>query len=361
MKLKLLVFLTIIFAANIFGQNISKVGMTTREFNDDARKNWSGTAPRPVFTTVWYPANADAKEEKVVIGNPDNPIFLAGSAAKDAEISRVKKRHPLIVISHGTGGSALQMMWLGEYLAARGFIVAAVNHHGNTGAEEKYLAQGFILWWERARDSRVAVDKLLTDSKFGKSIDAKKIGAVGFSLGGSTVTSIAGGIFDISAFDKFCASAERDATCEPQPEFPNAMKEFEELRKNDPIVIESLKRAEISYKDARIKAIFAIAPALGTAFTKTSLSKIKIPFQFVVGESDQTAPAKTNAQKIAQFVKKSDVEILPGQVAHYTFLSDCTPFGKTILAICRDAESVDRTELHKKVSQMAFEFFRKNL
>jgi predicted dienelactone hydrolase len=280
---------------------------------------------------------------------------------KNAEISGAKKHYPLIVVSHGTGGSALQMMWLGQYLAARGFIVAAVNHHGNTGAEEKYQAQGFILWWERARDLTVAIDKLLADSKFGTHIDSKRIGAAGFSLGGSTVTSLAGGIFAIENFNKFCASPERDATCDPQPEYAAATKEFDELKTKDSIVIGSLKRAGMSYKDSRIKAIFAIAPALGASFTPTSLSSIKIPFQMVVGESDATTPAKTNAQKIAQFVKNSDVTISPGKVAHYTFLSDCTAFGKTILPICRDDESVNREEIHRKVSQMAFEFFRRKL
>jgi predicted dienelactone hydrolase len=251
----LFLFLTFLLAANVFGQSVSKVGMTERNFVDEQRKNWTGSAERPVFTVIWYPTDSNLKEENVVIGAPDNPIFISGAAVRNAEISSAQKRYPLIIVSHGTGGSALQMMWLGQYLAARGFIVAAVNHHGNTGAEDKYLAQGFTLWWERAEDLRVAVDKLLADQVLGKHIDAKRIGAAGFSLGGSTVTSIAGGIFDLNAYDKFCASPERDATCEPQPEFPNAMKEFEELRKTDPIVIESLKRMGNSYRDPRIKAV----------------------------------------------------------------------------------------------------------
>lgn len=361
MKTKLLLFIAIIFTANVFGQNLSKVGMTRRNFVDEQRKNWTGTAPRPIAATVWYPTNSQAKEEKIVIGNPEKPIFISGEAIKNAEISSAKKRYPLIVLSHGTGGSALQIMWLGQYLAARGFIVTAVDHHGNTGAEEKYMAQGFVLWWERAQDLRVLIDKMLADSEFGKRIDAKKTGAAGFSLGGTTVTSIVGGVFSVEAFNKFCVSPEHDATCDPQPEYANAMKEFNELKTKDSIVIESLKRAEISYKDSRIKAVFAIAPALGASFTQKSLESIKIPFQFVVGESDNTAPAKTNAQKIALFVKKSNFTILPGKVAHYTFLSDCTDFGKTILPICRDEEGVDRTEVHQKTAQMAFEFFSKKL
>ena len=60
---------------------------------------------------------------------------------------------PLIVLSHGTGDSAQIMAWLACALASRGYIVAAVHHPGNN-ALEKYTAEGFLIWWERARDRR---------------------------------------------------------------------------------------------------------------------------------------------------------------------------------------------------------------
>lgn len=362
MKLFIYFFLSIIISAtNVFGQNLTKVGMTTKLFSDESRTNWQGNAPRPILTTIWYPSDGKTSEEQVVIGSPEKPIFISGNAAKDAKISSSKKRYPLIVLSHGTGGSALQLMWLGQFLAARGFIVAAVNHHGNTGAEDKPAAQGFILWWERATDLKIVIDKMLADLEFGKRIDVKRIGAAGFSLGGATVTALAGGIFNIEAFDKFCASSEHDATCDPQPEFPTAMKDFEVLKTKDSMVIQSLKRAENSYKDFRIKAVFEIAPALGESFTPASLSAINIPVQIVVGESDNTAPAKTNAQKIAQNIKQSKLNILPGKVGHYTFLSECSPFGKSVVPICNDAEGVDRNQVHQQVSKIAFQFFQKHL
>lgn len=348
-----------ILASSVFAQNLAKVGMTTKLFTDENRMNWEGTAKRPLLTAIWYPSDGKTAEEQVVIGAPDKPLFISGQAAKDAEISSAEKRYPLIVISHGTGGSALQMMWLGQYLAARGYIVAAVSHHGNTGAEEKPAAQGFILWWERATDIKVLIDKMLGDPKFGNRIDPNHIGAAGFSLGGTTVTSIAGGIFSIDAFNKFCASADHDATCDPQPEYPNAMKEFEILRTKDPVVMESVKRASNSYRDPRVKAVFAIAPALGSSFTPESLAAINIPFQIAVGESDNIAPAKTNAQKLAQNIKNSKLTILPGKTAHYTFLSECSAFGKSVIPPCNDAEGVDRHQIHQEVSEMAFQFFQK--
>jgi predicted dienelactone hydrolase len=91
----------------------------------------------------------------------------------------------LIVLSHGTGGSAQMMAWLGRALASRGYIAAAVNHPGNNALEE-YTAEGFLIWWERARDLTSVIDMLVGDSQFGRLIDRSRIGAAGFSLGGYT-------------------------------------------------------------------------------------------------------------------------------------------------------------------------------
>ncbi len=290
-----LVFL--FFAIGVAGQQVSKVGMKHLELVDESRQNWTATGKRPLATTVWYPAAEDAKVQDIDIKIGGKAAFITGRASPDTEISNAAKKYPLVLLSHGTGGSGMTLMWLGQYLAERGYIVAAVDHHGNTASEPKYQAQGFILWGERVTDLTVVLDKLLSDKTFGPRIDRKRIGAMGFSLGGTTVVSIGGGIFTLDGFKKFCASPERDATCSSQPEFADAMKQFELLRNTDPIVIESLKHAEISHRDTRIKAVFAIAPALGYSFTRESLAKIDIPFAFVVGEADQTAPAKTNAAK----------------------------------------------------------------
>src|SRR5690606_22605903 len=136
----------------------------------------------------------------------------------DADVSAAGDRLPLIVLSHGTGGAALTLMWLGQHLAANGFVVAAVNHHGNTAIEERHTAQGFVLWWERAADLSAVIDHMLVDEALGPRIDAGRIGAAGFSLGGYTVLSLAGGITDLEAYEAFCSGPSRDFTCEPQAE-----------------------------------------------------------------------------------------------------------------------------------------------
>ena len=337
----------------------AKVGMVTRNFTDENRKNWEGTAPRPLTTAIWYPATARAaKSETIFGGPPDKEIFAPVTVAADAEISRESQKYPLILLSHGTGGSAIQMMWLGYYMASRGYIVAAVNHHGNTAAERPYAAQGFLLYWERARDLMAVLDKLLADPVFGGRIDRDRIGAAGFSLGGYTVISIAGGRFSPREFESFCRSPQRDFTCEPQREFPDAPGLFEELKKTDPVVQESLRHANDSFRDKRIKRVFAIAPALGSGFTKAGMGNIKIPVFIVVGKADKVTPLATNAQRYANLIKGARLTVLPGEIGHYTFLAECNSHGRAVVDICRDGEAIDRAAVHQRVAQLAFEFFR---
>lgn len=339
----------------------SIVGMVTRDFSDDQRRNWEGSAARPLRTAIWYPATAETgKLETIFGGPPDREMFMPVTVAGDAEISNTKQKYPLVLLSHGTGGSAVQMMWLGHYLAARGYIVAAINHHGNTGAEKQPAAQGFLLFWERARDLSALLDKLLADPLFGPRIDRKRIGAAGFSLGGYTVIAIAGGRFSSPQFHSFCQSPEKDFTCEPQPEFPEAPKIFAQLKETDPVVKESLRHGGDSFRDPRIKRVFVIAPALGGGFNRAGLADIHIPTLIVVGDADKVAPPTTNAQRYARYIKGAKLKILPGGIGHYTFLAECNAHGKSILDLCRDAASIDRTVIHRQVAQMAFEFFERS-
>lgn len=333
-----------------------KVGMATRPFVDEQRRNWAGTGPRPIRTVIWYPA-ADSAKETESFGAP---MFDGGSVAPQAPFSTRAQTYPLILLSHGTGGSAIQLMWLGRYLAAHGYIVAALNHHGNTGIE-KYQPQGFVLVWERPRDVTVALDLLLADPLFGPRIDKDRIGAAGFSLGGYTVLALAGGQFNQKAFEDFCASAAADFTCRPQAEFPGARKLFDAMKDGDEIVKGSLARVNDATQDARIRAVFAIAPVFGGGFSKRGLKPIKIPVAIIVGDADRVAPPASNAQYFANNIKHAELTILPGGIGHYTFLADCTGEGRQGLPICRDPAGVDRAAVHGKANDKALEFFDRAL
>ena len=116
------------------------------------------------------------------------------------------------MLSHGTGGAALHLEWLARDLARRGFIAVGVNHHGDTIAEP-YRAEGFLCWWERARDLTVLLDDILARGEFAERVDADRIFVVGYSLGGCTAAALLGAITQTSRFQKSPANQDR-----PRPE-----------------------------------------------------------------------------------------------------------------------------------------------
>jgi predicted dienelactone hydrolase len=160
------------------------------------------------------------------------------------------------------------MMWLGYFLAARGYIVAAVNHHGDSIAEGSVLPQAFLLRAERARDLTCVVDKLLAFPMFGQHIDTKRIGAAGHSSGGETVVAIAGGVFDGKHLGEFCNARPSSLTCQPRADSLASLAKLDELKKTDPVVQESVSHEHDALKDPRIKGVLAMAPAVGEAYTR---------------------------------------------------------------------------------------------
>ncbi|MFN8414536.1 MAG: prolyl oligopeptidase family serine peptidase [Anaerolineales bacterium] len=333
-----------------------KVGLKRLFYQDEMRSNWDGTGPRPLITDVWYPAVNTAVETDIFIGSPDFPLFKAGKAARDVQPVNTQKSFPLILLSHGTGGASLQLGWLASYLASEGYIAAAVNHHGNNGLEP-YVAKGFLHYWERAKDLSAILDQLLVDQTFANLIDQNQIGAAGFSLGGYTVMAVAGGKTNIQPMIDMFSHSESDLSKAIPPEFTDAdafIKEIQSLGQYVAI-------ADASYRDERIKAVFAIAPVLGQAFSSEGLESIQIPVKIVVGENDQLAPSSVNAAYYALHIKDAELTQL-GKVGHYTFLGEGTDGGKREIPLfCLDEDGIDRATIHQKVSRWAKEFFEKHL
>ena len=152
-----------------------KVGKRICRFEDPTRRHWSSNESRPLLTEIWYPTTDDAETTLFSFGAPE-PLFQFDPVAINSPIHPEQSQYPLVVLSHGTGGSALQMGWFARQLAGQGYVCAAVNHHGNNSLEP-YLAHGFALWWERARDLSCVIDMVLNDeAEFKDRIDERRVG-----------------------------------------------------------------------------------------------------------------------------------------------------------------------------------------
>ena len=127
------------------------VGVTTLWLTDPLRTLEDGS-PRTFPVEVWYPADADAAatgtlrsyavsdfvpDERLEVEqiDPASLPILTSTSLDAAPPDRAHGPYPLVVFSHGNGGMRLQSMFLTEYLASHGYVVASPDHVGNTLAD----------------------------------------------------------------------------------------------------------------------------------------------------------------------------------------------------------------------------------
>lgn len=337
------------------------VGVATRAFVPAEPYEWRSDKKHALATMIWYPADPSAEGKPQLLGPPGTPLFDGGQAAADAALAPKPAKFPFIVLSHGTGGTSGDLAWLGTRLARAGYIAAAVNHPGNN-AIDGYTVPGFTLWWERARDLSAAIDGMLADPTFMTRLDAERIGAAGFSLGGYTMIAIAGGVTSLTHFREFCASPQADGMCVSPPEFGDLRAKAEVLGASDEAFRAALATDSRSYRDERVRAVFAMAPALGPAFLPESLERIDIPVAIVAGAADAIVPVGSSARSYAAHIPHAELTIFPGDVGHYVFRVDCTEAGRaTLPMLCIDAPRVDRDAIHAQTEDIAEAFFARNL
>lgn len=338
---------------------VFKVGLTRRDFIPAELYDWRGANTHALGATIWYPAEANAREGPQWTGPRIVPLFSAGNAARDAEPAPGPRR-PLIVLSHGNGGAAFQLAWLGTGLAGRGYIVVAVNHPGNNALED-YTVEGMSLWWLRAVDLSAIIDAMLVDRTFGSLIDPARIGAAGHSLGGYTVLAVAGGISNPELLEAFCRSPAADVSCKPPQ--PAAVMRRETLArlKADPDFRRRYSEAGKSYRDERIRAVFAMAPGPGPVFAPDSLEKISLPVSILAGSADEIIPTAAAAEAFARVIPQATLKIFP-KAGHFIFLSTCTLVGSVLFRdTCRDPDGTDREAVHAETIKLAVGFFSTNL
>jgi predicted dienelactone hydrolase len=320
-----------------YGQN--NIGQRTFNFMDTIRN-------RKIITEVWYPTD-DILQQRDKINSP----FVRQYTIRNGRLPVI--RHPLIMMSHGTGGSRLNLEWLAQALVKKGFIVAAVDHWGNT-FDNKILIE-FVKPWERPLDISFALTCLLNDTSIKQTIDTSKIGAAGFSFGGYTVIALAGGIIDYNTLINYYKTSGKKEI--ETPEMPGTGKFL-----NDVVLLKQMKNVPL-LKDERIKAFFAISPTLGSGFKeKKQLKSIDKPIYLIGIQSDSLAPVKTNALHYHHLISGSKYFEFSGKTGHYVMLPEANSFvQKEEPLYFTDAVGVNRHNIHHVVEEMAILFFQEKL
>jgi predicted dienelactone hydrolase len=320
------------------------IGLTTLYFTDTTR-NFENK-PRIINVLIWYPVSSTI-QTKII----SHPIWKIKDVAENAPILSNNKKLPLVLFSHGYGGDAFSNSWFPEYLASYGYIVASIEHYGNTYNNK--ILEISARPWNRPEDISFVLDQLLTHSIFKNYIDKNRIGAAGFSQGGMTSLWVGGAI----AYITEQALQKHVNTIIDDPEWKNINKNFTQ---------EDIHKANQLYRDTRIKAIFAMSPGIDKdnwMFSDSGLLKdIDIPVHIIAGEADDTIPITENAQFFADHISQSTLTILPGKVTHWTFMNEGTEQGKKIVPyITTDDSSINRATIHEHVGAIALMFFNKYL
>ncbi len=109
---------------------------------------------------------------------------------------------PLVVFSHGIGGSRLGYSYLGRFWASQGYASLHLQHVGSD--RELWSGNRLGLLWRlqaaaqdeeaiaRVADLRFALDQVLAHADLGRRIDAARIVAAGHSYGANTVMLASG-------------------------------------------------------------------------------------------------------------------------------------------------------------------------
>ncbi|KQT53901.1 MULTISPECIES: alpha/beta hydrolase family protein [unclassified Aureimonas] len=303
---------------------------------------------RPLQVTLWYPAGEGGTLRRIGA----NPLFVGTQGFADAPV--VPGRHPLIVLSHGSGGRAANLGWLAGSLAARGFVVAAPDHPGTTGGDSR--PSETVKIWERPADLSAVVTGLEADEAWAGAVDPGRVGAVGFSLGGFSVLALAGARADAAAYADYC-SVDRGAMSDCAWYARGGV----DLRRLDG------KRFGGSFEDPRIRTVVAVDPALAQAYRADSLKGIAIPVHFLNLGKAGTTWLGVEASGLAPLVPGASLDRI-ADADHFSFLGECRADGAEILRregetdpLCDDAGGRSRRDIHDDIARLVGDALARDL
>jgi len=203
-------------------------------------------------------------------------------------------RFPLIVYSHGLGGSPIGSGYIESVvaLAAQGYVVAAPFHADTRFSRVRIedLSDFFYLLTQYDRVAemmlmrpvalKALVDVLLAHPQFSQAIDADRIAGFGASLGGQAVLNLMGAKLTTS-INKACHETVRDP---------------------------------------RIKLAVGYVPYSGQSFLpafcdgQSGAEEVDRPFLAIAGTADTTAPIKLTQQAVNRLKgSRFMVELIDGQ------------------------------------------------
>ena len=241
-----------------------------------------------IEVTLTYPTTAQAR--------PVSQGAFTLEAAPDT--APREQRHRLVVLSHGTGGSAVADHALAAALARAGFVVAQPLHPGDNFRDSSRA--GPPAFAQRPRDVLAVVDALGKDARWAPRLALDKVGVHGMSAGGVTGLSLSGAQWRTLNLVRHCQTHAQDdegfcfngakegaARAERKASFDRARNVPEWLLPSDLKAWHGGRTdATDPRPDARIAAVTLAVP-VAAIYSAESLARIRIPVGVVSAQRDE--------------------------------------------------------------------------
>lgn len=293
-----------------------------------------------IDVALWYPTTASPRRLDA------GPFAL--QVATGAPLP--EGRRPLVLISHGTGGSNLGHYPIAQALVQAGFIVASPMHPGDNYRDRSMIADTRY-FHERPRQVSRVLDALLADPDWGPRIDPARIGAAGHSAGGYTVAALAGARPDVNRLQAHCRAVGDDPACAfRDPSYGVMQPTATPLRLPDSVVA----GGEIA--DPRIKAVVMMA-SLGAVVVPGSLAATQARVRLIGAGQDEALARRFHHDALAAELPASAVSIVEG-AGHYSFIAPIEPAMRGALGpVAKDPPGFDRAAFQARLAPELAQWF----
>jgi predicted dienelactone hydrolase len=292
---------------------------------------------KPLVVGVWYPTSASAQ---------DHPLgAYVQTVAPDAPVAG--EHLPLIVMSHGNGGTYQNNYDTAVALAKAGFVAAAVSHTGDTHDDQSRA----VYVMDRPQHLHRLIDYMLSEWPDHARLEADRVGVFGFSIGGFTALVAVGGVPDLSL---------TEAHAKAHPEYYDAQVAKRSGASPEAIAMLRAKLPASTWvHDPRIKAAVVAAPALGYTFGREGLKDVTVPVQLWRAEKDRILPHPDYAEAVRIALPTPPEYHVVENADHFDFMAPCTNMLRQVAPmICVSQPGFDRTVFHQTFNADVVRFFK---
>lgn len=272
--------------------------------------------------------------------------------------------HPLVVISHGSGGSPWVHVDLARTLVNNGFVVVMPEHRGDN--HKDFSDPGPNSWKLRPHEVSQAIDLIAQDPLLGSVTSTAQVAMYGGSAGGHTALTLAGGQSSPARFRDHCEAhiAEDFSSCVG---FTTRLTGgwMDGVKKQVALAVIRYRFNDTtthSHQDPRIRAIIAAVP-FAADFDLTTLVTPAVPLGLILARQDINQIPHFHGLAVQRICTTcTTVADLP-KAGHGVMLSPLPPLGAThsiAFQLLSDPPGFERKQLsalHQKVA----DFFKQHM